>query len=95
MHELTIASNILKIAKQVARENYLSRVTRIKVKVGIWSCINEESLRFALDCLANEPWIEGVNLEIERISSKENLQEMYVESIEGERNGDKSTQTDS
>ena len=90
MHELTIATNILKIAKQVARENYLSRVTRIKIMVGEWSCINEESLRFAFKCLSQEPWIEGAELEVQRISPQENFQEMYIESIEGERDEDKS-----
>ncbi|NOZ63729.1 MAG: hydrogenase maturation nickel metallochaperone HypA [Caldiserica bacterium] len=90
MHELTLASNILNITRRVARENALSRVTRITVKVGVWSCVNEESLKFALSCIANEPWIKGVNLKVEKIGQGDTIQEMYIESIEGEKNEDKS-----
>ncbi|GEM_PF-775084 len=95
MHELTLANNILNITRRVAQENSLSRVTGITIKLGIWSCVNEESLKFALHCIANEPWIKGVNLKVEKIEQEDIIQEMYIESIEGEKNEDKSIEAHS
>ncbi|MCD6521261.1 hydrogenase maturation nickel metallochaperone HypA [Candidatus Calescamantes bacterium] len=82
MHEVTVAENIVKIALNVMKEHSLKKINKINIKVGKMSCINEESLQFAFEILAKESGLEDVDLHIIR---ENELFDIYVESIEGEK----------
>ncbi len=65
MHEMSIASTILETARaEAARRN--ARLLKVGIRLGDWSGIDPESLRFAFDVLAADPQHTPVTLDIER-----------------------------
>ncbi len=62
MHELSLVYEILRTVDAAARENQLSRVTRVGVVVGKMSSVLPDSLTFSFDAVKNEvpTWTPGV-----------------------------------
>ncbi len=54
MHEGAIAQSILDILKQVAEDNGMARITRVRLKIGKLSGVMIDALMFALDALRHE-----------------------------------------
>lgn len=67
MHETGIALEVLRVAAETARGEGARRVTRIWLRVGRWSGVEAETLRFALEALAEGPMLEGCAVEIEAV----------------------------
>ncbi len=64
MHEMGLAQNILKLVIQTAQEANAHKVAKIILKVGLFSGVLIESLRFGLEILAKETIARGAKIEI-------------------------------
>ncbi|MBI4778251.1 hydrogenase maturation nickel metallochaperone HypA [Candidatus Desantisbacteria bacterium] len=64
MHEAAIAQSILDMAIDTAMQNNAAKITRIRLKLGEYACINHDSLRFVFSCMAQESMAEGAGLSI-------------------------------
>ena len=51
MHEMGIATSVLEAAQREARQRPGSRVCKVGVRIGEWSGVDPESLRFCFDSL--------------------------------------------
>lgn len=65
MHEMSIASTILETARaEASRRN--ARLVKIGIRLGDWSGVDPDALRFSFDVLAADSLETPVTLEIER-----------------------------
>jgi hydrogenase nickel incorporation protein HypA/HybF len=67
MHEVSVASNILKIVNEELENNNGEEVNQIHLAVGALSGIVVESLRFALDVSRNETLLKNTEILIDEI----------------------------
>ena len=67
MHELGMITNIFTIIDQVAQENHLIKIHRIKLKLGKLQQIVPEMLTFAFDAVAQDTIAEGAMLDVEYV----------------------------
>ena len=67
MHEMGIAAELVRIALEEAQRNGAERVTGLTLRVGHWSGVEVESLRFALEAVGMGTPLEGCRVEIERV----------------------------
>jgi hydrogenase nickel incorporation protein HypA/HybF len=67
MHEFSIASSIIDIVNRTARENGISRVTRVTVRVGELRLVLPESLKFAFRVCAKGSVAENGEIQIEKV----------------------------
>ena len=65
MHETGIAMEVLRLAEETARAQGARRVVGVRVRVGRWSGVEPETLRFALETLADGPALAGCRVDIE------------------------------
>jgi len=56
MHEISIAKNLLEIILEKAKECNANRITKINLKLGEFSGINEYSLKFAFENIIQRKW---------------------------------------
>jgi hydrogenase nickel incorporation protein HypA/HybF len=70
MHELAIAQDLLETILQVAKDNNAQTVISARVRAGVCSGVNDESLRFGFDALAEETLARGCDLQIVRVPQK-------------------------
>jgi hydrogenase nickel incorporation protein HypA/HybF len=66
MHEAGIAESILGIAKDVARENGLTRITGITIQIGQFAGIEADALDFAFQVMTKDTAVDGIELVIEK-----------------------------
>ena len=69
MHELTVAASILKTALGVAEDNDAATVVEVRLRVGVLSCLNPETLRFGFDALAKGTVAEGCVLDVASVAA--------------------------
>lgn len=67
MHEMGIAMEVLRIARDEARAAAGGRLLGLKLRVGRWSGVETESLRFALTALTDDTDLHGCRVEIEAV----------------------------
>ncbi|HID93995.1 MAG TPA: hydrogenase maturation nickel metallochaperone HypA [bacterium (Candidatus Stahlbacteria)] len=70
MHEFSIAQNIVRIVKDQVDNGELSRITKVKVKVGELSGVVPEALEFSFRVIAENNKMRGAHLEIDFIPLK-------------------------
>jgi hydrogenase nickel incorporation protein HypA/HybF len=70
MHEFSIASNIVDVVNKTAQDNGISRVTRVKLKVGQLQLIMPDSLLFSFNICTKGTVSEGAVLDIEEVTAK-------------------------
>jgi hydrogenase nickel incorporation protein HypA/HybF len=68
MHELSIAQQLIAITKEHLPDETAPRVLRIKIRLGEFSCVHQDSLSKAFAMLAQGTAFEKTELVIERIS---------------------------
>jgi hydrogenase nickel incorporation protein HypA/HybF len=66
MHELSIAENILEIVERYRQEKGFSRLTGIRLRVGLLSAVDEDALRFAFESLLDGGPHAGAGLDVEQ-----------------------------
>jgi len=64
MHELSIANEIFKIVQSHAPQG---RVTAVGIRLGAWSCVQEESLQSSFRWVTDQTPYASIRLEIQRI----------------------------
>lgn len=69
MHESSVASEIAEIVLEVCHENNISKVTRILLEVGEFSCIYKDHLVFAFNILSRDTVMDGASLEMEVVKA--------------------------
>ncbi|MBM3963877.1 MAG: hydrogenase maturation nickel metallochaperone HypA, partial [Planctomycetes bacterium] len=67
MHELSIAQQVIAITREHLTNERASRVLRIKIRLGEFSCVHQDSLQHAFRMLAEDTATETTELVIERI----------------------------
>jgi hydrogenase nickel incorporation protein HypA/HybF len=70
LHELSIAQSLLEIVLQEAAAHGASRVTKVGVKVGAYSAVVPDALRFSFDLITPGTLAEGAALLIEEVPLK-------------------------
>ncbi len=65
MHELSLAQSILDAVLEIAEERGAERVLGVRIRVGEFTMVNPEQLRFCLEALAEGTPAEGAEFEIE------------------------------
>lgn len=84
MHEGAVCREVMDIALRVAQQNQLSRIERIVVAAGPYSCLNEQELNFYFHVAQEGTCMEGAWITVERDDSLTGVSQMYVRIIEGE-----------
>ncbi|MCX7727185.1 MAG: hydrogenase maturation nickel metallochaperone HypA [Chitinispirillaceae bacterium] len=70
MHELSIAEELINIINQTAKANKLSRVAKVKLRIGEMRGIVPESLVFAFEVIGKGSVAEGTAIDIVTIKTK-------------------------
>lgn len=70
MHELSIASEILRAVNAEATRAKLRRVDAIGLRIGALSGVNPEALRFALEASTLDTPLAGLKIDIEQVPVK-------------------------
>jgi len=85
MHEYAITKELLRIAREKAKENNLSFVKKIFLELGVLSGYEEDSIRYYFDELK----MGGDYLRSAELIVNESVgNEIKITSITGEKNGD-------
>ncbi len=66
MHEVGIAQEVLKIIEASAAEQGDGRIRKLRLKIGEFSGVEAEALRFALEVCSAGTRAEGMSVEIEK-----------------------------
>lgn len=80
MHELSIAQNIFEIIKQNVPHEELRNVRAITLKLGEFSGVVPDSLRFSFEAVTSSTQLQGSALEIEIIPFKLRCSDCHEES---------------
>lgn len=67
MHEMGMAAEVLRIAREEALARGLGRIAALRLRVGRWSGVETESLRFALEALSDGTDLAGCRVEIDAV----------------------------
>lgn len=70
MHELGIITNLFTLIEEIAVEHHLSKINRVKLKLGQMQQIVPETLTFAFETVAEGTTAEGAVLEVESMPIK-------------------------
>lgn len=70
MHEVSIVHDIIETIKESSKLNNINKVNKVFMKIGEFTCIDENSINFAFDVLSKNTLCEGALLDIERIKGK-------------------------
>ncbi len=66
MHELKICESLFEMVDQEQRTRHFSRVCRVRLEIGRFSCLEPEALRYAFEIVARDTILEGATLEIDQ-----------------------------
>lgn len=66
MHELSIATRIMEMVREVMKQHSATRVGEITVEIGALSCVDPSSLEFCFEAIVAGSPLEGARLRIDR-----------------------------
>ncbi len=67
MHEMSVTRSMLEIARREMEANGITKLTRLKVRVGELTAVEPEALRFCFGVAIKGTPFEGASLEIEEV----------------------------
>jgi len=70
LHELGITQNILKLVLQEAEKNHAQRILKVRLKVGEFTLVEPECVRYYFSILSRDTIAEGAVMEAEKIPLK-------------------------
>jgi hydrogenase nickel incorporation protein HypA/HybF len=70
MHEMTVASDLVRILVDAATRAGAARVTGARIRIGALSCINHDALRFGFQALSRDTLTVGATLELVTVPAK-------------------------
>lgn len=66
MHEMSLAESVREIVEDTARRNAATRVSAVRLAIGVLSHVEVEAMRFAFDVVMRGSLAEGARLEVEQ-----------------------------
>lgn len=88
MHEISIISEVLEMANENAKIYNIKRIEKIILKIGEFTCIEENTLRFAFNSMSAGTICENAKLILEKIKAsaycdncKENFNISYTKKL--------------
>jgi hydrogenase nickel incorporation protein HypA/HybF len=78
MHEMSIAASVLEAVRKES-ERHNARVTGVGLRIGEYSGVEPESLRFCLEVLTQGTEMDPLKLEIEFLPQGAELEFSYME----------------
>ncbi|ABD90101.1 hydrogenase nickel insertion protein HypA [Rhodopseudomonas palustris BisB18] len=66
MHEMTICEAIVSQLEDERRRRGFDMVKRLRLEIGLLSCLDPDALRYAFEITTRETFLDGVILEIDR-----------------------------
>ncbi|WP_090718646.1 hydrogenase maturation nickel metallochaperone HypA [Nitrosomonas sp. Nm166] len=70
MHELSLAENIVQLIEDTALKQSFAQVTTVWLEIGQLACVEQESLRFYFDVVAQDSIARQARLEIIEIAGQ-------------------------
>ncbi|MBN1759694.1 MAG: hydrogenase maturation nickel metallochaperone HypA [Chitinispirillaceae bacterium] len=70
MHELSIVEGLMGIIRETAGEHGLTRVTRVKLRIGAMRQVVPDALRFAFEVTGKDTVAEGAEIVITDVPTK-------------------------
>ena len=70
MHELSIAENIVDIAREAVSSEDVQTIREMELEIGTLSGIEIEALEFALEVVVRGTILEGTKITIDRVSAE-------------------------
>jgi hydrogenase nickel incorporation protein HypA/HybF len=70
MHEVSIAQGLMKILEDETKKHGVSRVTKVKVRIGTLSAVVPDALTFAFEVVSEGTVAQGAELNIEVVQAK-------------------------
>jgi hydrogenase nickel incorporation protein HypA/HybF len=67
MHEASLASQLIEIMGETARENGVKRIISATLELGQLACIDPDTLTFAFDVISRDTIAAGCELKIVRV----------------------------
>jgi len=67
LHEMGIAQAILEHALAAAQSNGITRIAKLQLKIGVFSGVVDDALRFSFEVASQETKAEGAVLEVENV----------------------------
>jgi len=68
MHELSLSQSMVGIIEHQAVLHDFSRVSKVRLEIGVLSCVEPEALTFCFDTVTRGTLAEGATLEIMTVS---------------------------
>ena len=65
MHEVALASGILRMAQDAAKQHNAARITRVRVSLGLLACIEARTLSACFDIVAEGGIAAGAALQVD------------------------------
>lgn len=69
VHEVSIMGNIFEIINENVINNNMKKVNKITLKIGEFTCVEEDSLRFAFQAFSKDTEAEEAQLIIDRVEA--------------------------
>lgn len=70
MHEVAVATEILKMVNETVKKHNLQKVNKIIVKIGEFTCIEENTLIFAFKAISEETMSKDCKFQIQKIRAR-------------------------
>jgi Zn finger protein HypA/HybF involved in hydrogenase expression len=79
MHEMSLASSILETVQSEQTKNAGAHVTKVGLRIGEWSGVDTESLRFCLEALVTGTPLAPLEVDIDFRPASPHLDIAYLE----------------
>lgn len=66
MHELSLCERLIDLLQEESQRHAFHRVTRIRLAVGRFACVDPDALRFAFDVVRRDTLAEGATVDIQQ-----------------------------
>tara|TARA_R110002049_G_scaffold285698_4_gene466948 strand:- start:66130 stop:66498 length:369 start_codon:yes stop_codon:yes gene_type:complete len=67
MHELSIATSLIELASEHARDAGAERIQAITLRIGTLSCVHQDALQFSFELVSKDTMLEGATLHIVQV----------------------------
>jgi len=66
MHELSLCERLIDLLQEESQRHAFHRVTRIRLAVGRFACVDPDAIRFAFDVVRRDTLAEGAVVDIQQ-----------------------------